>query len=138
MATRVFVYGTLKRGERNHRKMQGAQFAGVGMTPKGFTLVEVASATMAGRVTPVLVPGGTQAVVGEIYEVDDTLLAELDAFERLGEDYERRSLALTNGLQVEIYLHAPERPLTPLKGWRFATIDNGVVIWAEGPGGVPD
>ena len=77
--TRVFVYGTLRMGGSNHARMRGARFVGpaevrgrlyrVGAYP-GLILDETA--------------GG---VSGEVYEVDDNLLAELDAFE--GDEYER-------------------------------------------------
>jgi len=36
--TRIFVYGTLKRGGRNHHFMAGQQFVGEARTAPGYTL----------------------------------------------------------------------------------------------------
>jgi gamma-glutamylcyclotransferase (GGCT)/AIG2-like uncharacterized protein YtfP len=42
--------------------------------------------------------------VGELYPVDERLLAELDRFE--GQDYERGPIELTDGRVVQAYLLA--------------------------------
>jgi len=83
----VFVYGTLRRGGSNHFRMVGAEF--------------VATGSIIGRMYRidwypglVLDPSGYE-IQGEIYQLDDELLAALDLFEGIsagevqGSEYRR-------------------------------------------------
>jgi gamma-glutamylaminecyclotransferase len=126
----VFVYGTLKRGERNHHRMAGARFVGPAVTrDAAFTLIEQASVSTPGRTTPSVSPDGAHRIAGEIYEVDDTLLAALDDFERVGLDYERRTVALADGHSASIYLRLASRPdRRPITG--FVHLDGDVAGWS--------
>ena len=88
--THVFVYGTLKRGGRNHRFIAAQQFLGEARTPAGFTLYSL------GRYPGMVrAPNDVAGVVGEIWAVDDACVTELDRLEGLAEGlYERVTIIL--------------------------------------------
>lgn len=128
----VFVYGTLKRAERNFDRMIGARFIGPATTrDAAFTLNEYDSVSRPGRLVPDVSAGGTHRIAGELFEIDDDLLAALDLFERVGVDYERRTVVLTGGRSAEMYLHSPNsiRPARPTLA--LARVEGDVVSWSE-------
>ena len=90
----VFVYGTLKHGYPNaHIGMPRATFIGNYRTAECYPLV------IGGRwFSPNLLnePGNGFQVAGEAYEVDDKVLAELDALEsvHLADGYRRVEMAV--------------------------------------------
>jgi gamma-glutamylcyclotransferase (GGCT)/AIG2-like uncharacterized protein YtfP len=92
----LFVYGSLRRGCSNHAELAGARFLCPCATTSAYALT-----THAGY--PALIPGAS-AVPGELYAVDEELLARLDAFE--GPDYRRGAVALEDGRTVLAYLFA--------------------------------
>lgn len=77
MSDRVFVYGTLRRGASDHWRMDGAEF--LGETSVAGTLVKI-------DWYPGLILGGETQVRGEVYTVDEKLLAKLDEFEGITND----------------------------------------------------
>jgi gamma-glutamylcyclotransferase (GGCT)/AIG2-like uncharacterized protein YtfP len=99
----LFVYGTLKRGCRNHGAMRGAEFAGEAATEPAYLLVNCGS-------YPGLVRAGKgqagMAIRGELYRVDEELLAALDRFEDEGAEYVRGPIRLADGSEVQTYLYA--------------------------------
>jgi gamma-glutamylcyclotransferase (GGCT)/AIG2-like uncharacterized protein YtfP len=97
-ATRLplFVYGTLRRGERNHHELGGSIFLRSVRTARGYAVCHVAG-------FPALLPG-TDEVSGELFDVDDDLLARLDVFE--GEAYARRLVELADGTRAQAYFLA--------------------------------
>ena len=102
--TRVFVYGTLKRGGRNHRHLAGQQFLGDAVTPPVFTLFSL------GRYPGMVrAPGDTAGVTGELWSVDDACLGALDKLEGVAEGlYERVTCTLAPPFAdepVETYLY---------------------------------
>ena len=78
--TLVFVYGTLKRGCRNHHHLTGQQFLGEARTDPGFTLYSLGE-------YPGLVRSAdsAQQVVGEVWAVDPAGLRQLDLLEGVSE-----------------------------------------------------
>ena len=90
----VFVYGTLKRGFPYHESgMKHARFFGRCRTLEAYPLV------VGGRwFSPILLaePGVGRRVIGEVYQVDDAELAELDALEggHLPTGYQRAAIAV--------------------------------------------
>ncbi|XP_039358647.1 gamma-glutamylaminecyclotransferase isoform X4 [Mauremys reevesii] len=88
---RVFVYGTLKKGQPNYQHMINgthgrARFQGRGRTVEKYPLV------IAGKYNiPFLlnIPGTGHHVTGEIYSVDDQMLQFLDEFEGCPDMYQR-------------------------------------------------
>lgn len=87
--TRLFVYGTLKRGHRLHSHLAGQTCLGEGQTTVGFRLLKCGW-------YPALVesePG--LAIRGEVWEVDDETLQRLDVVEEVSSGlYERRQISL--------------------------------------------
>uniref|UniRef100_A0A2M4CNS9 Gamma-glutamylcyclotransferase family protein n=1 Tax=Anopheles darlingi TaxID=43151 RepID=A0A2M4CNS9_ANODA len=104
---RVFVYGTLKQGEPNHHWLTDvangtASFVGRGTTVARYPLVIGSRYNI-----PFLldVPGRGHQVRGEIYDIDDRMLARLDVLEDYPRLYERRPEAIqsegkTGGTEV--------------------------------------
>ncbi|XP_067842704.1 gamma-glutamylaminecyclotransferase-like isoform X2 [Heptranchias perlo] len=89
--TNVFVYGTLKQGQPNHRYMTDGskgkgKYCGKGCTDEKFPLVIASEHNI-----PFLlnVPGSGHKIAGEIYLVDDQLLQFLDEFESCPKIYQR-------------------------------------------------
>ncbi|XP_032691447.1 putative gamma-glutamylcyclotransferase CG2811 isoform X2 [Odontomachus brunneus] len=88
---RVFVYGTLKRGEPNHGVIKDvangyAKFLGIGKTTISYPLVIATRYNI-----PFLLkkPNVGNHVQGEIYDVDSTMLKRLDELEEHPTFYER-------------------------------------------------
>lgn len=91
----VFVYGTLMRAGANHNVLQrlGCTFLGEATTLEPRTLVDLGP-------YPALLPlrdgapPPTTRIEGEVWEIDDRSLRELDAFEGYPELYTRERVAL--------------------------------------------
>ena len=83
--TRIFVYGTLKRGGSNHALLAGQQFLGAACTAPGYILY------LLGDYPGMVRAANDQAgVTGEVWLVDDACLQQLDELEGVAEGlYER-------------------------------------------------
>lgn len=99
MSTRVFVYGTLLRGEASHALLEGARFVGEAITAPRYTLHDLGD-------YPGLVEGGATAVEGEVWSVGEELLARLDDFEGHPELFRRAPIALAGARDVVAYFWA--------------------------------
>ncbi len=118
--TRVFVYGTLKRGGSNHHFLAGQAFLGEARTAPGYILFSLGD--YPGMVRRI---GTEDHVLGEVWAVDGAALAALDELEGVGEGlYERVPVQLVApfaGQPVESYLYL--RPIVghPTLGsvWRL-------------------
>ena len=116
MKTLVFVYGALRKGASNAWRMERARFVGEA-TVKG-TLVKV-------DWYPGLVLEGDTMVAGEVYEVDEQNLKELDEFEGVGiedarnDEYKR--------VTVEVQLKEAESRTCQIYEWQLGTSDYEVV-----------
>jgi gamma-glutamylcyclotransferase (GGCT)/AIG2-like uncharacterized protein YtfP len=85
---RVFVYGTLKSGFRNHYLLKGCEFIGAAATVPTYKMIE--------NSFPVIMPDPAgKPLAGEIYTVDDETLARLDQLEREGSSYDRKLIDVT-------------------------------------------
>lgn len=116
MQHRVFVYGTLLRGEVNHGLLADAAFVGVHRTEPRFTLLLLGP-------FPGLIPGGSTAVSGEVYRVDQAGLRTLDRLEDYPRLYGRRLIATPYG-RAWFYLYrgpVKDRPLIVSGDWRDLT-----------------
>ncbi|MDY0002190.1 MAG: gamma-glutamylcyclotransferase family protein [Polyangia bacterium] len=115
--TRVLVYGTLLRGEPNHRLLAHADFVGQARTEPAFELVSLGP-------FPAMVPGGKTAVVGEVYEVDQATLEAIDRLEGHPRFYQRHPVRLEDGTVAQTYLLPTEQarglPRIPSGDWRRA------------------
>ncbi len=109
-AHKIFVYGTLMRGHRNHAMMEGARFLGAAYTTSAaYSLVEFASKSAPGHFTPGLLADGKHMVHGELYVVNDHLLDVLDDFEDEGTEYKRVSVDLMGGERAWTYIFIGQR-----------------------------
>lgn len=77
----VFVYGSLRKGASNHWRLDEAIF--IRKEAVAGTLLKI-------DWYPGLILGGESLVKGELYQVSPELLAELDAFEGIGQTGEYR------------------------------------------------
>lgn len=99
---RVFVYGTLLRGEPNHRFLARASWVGPARTQAEFELVDL------GRF-PAMVSPGRIAIVGELYDADESTLSKLDALEGHPHFYGRTEIVLEGGHRAQAYLLPEEQ-----------------------------
>lgn len=103
---KVFVYGTLRKGERNHDfflAKNNAKFIGVTQTPPGFLMFCPRSVPYV-----IKVEGFVGQVYGEVYEVDKQTLRRLDDLEGHPHAYKREEITTVNGHEAWIYLSARE------------------------------
>ena len=112
----VFVYGTLKRGEKNHHWLEGASFQGKAEL-NGVLLHDLGPFPMA------VVGEGT--AIGEVYAVGDSGLARLDELEGYPRLYDRQVLSLCDGRRAWVYLGRPRQvrhaPVVAGGLWRAST-----------------
>lgn len=103
MRTRVFVYGTLKRGGSNHAWIEKQQYVAEARTKAEFRMYDLGG-----------YPGMVRAeeglsIEGEIWSVDEAGLARLDELEDIdGGEYERVLVPLEGAWaeqRVEGYLY---------------------------------
>jgi gamma-glutamylcyclotransferase (GGCT)/AIG2-like uncharacterized protein YtfP len=80
--THVFVYGSLKRGFRNHHFLATSRFIGPGTTRRDFDLLDLGY-------FPAAIKPGTFAIQGELFAVDQRTLNTLDFLESNGSLYQR-------------------------------------------------
>jgi gamma-glutamylcyclotransferase (GGCT)/AIG2-like uncharacterized protein YtfP len=91
MTHQVFVYGTLKRGFRNHRLLVSCALLGGGATVPTYKMIETSF--------PVIMPDRNgKPVAGEIYSVDDETLERLDQLEKEGSSYDRKLIDVISPL----------------------------------------
>lgn len=102
--TRIFVYGTLKRGGSNHAWLAGQQFLGAARTSPGYTLYSLGD-----HPGMVRAANDQAGVTGELWLVDDACLWQLDELEGVAEGlYERTAIQLVAPFAtepVETYLY---------------------------------
>lgn len=119
----VFVYGSLKRGFRNHRVISGGEFAGVATTVARFNMLDVRGAYPA-LVTDLIDRTKAGQILGELYNVDDDTLAALDKLEGYPDFY-------TRGLHPVVRAHDGETlqaiiyTLPLATAWQMATSARG-------------
>lgn len=99
---KVFVYGSLQRGEGNHRMMNGAHFIARVRTTAAFELFDLGA-------FPAMTTSGRTAIAGELYDVCEELLERLDKFEGCPTLYQRETIALKDGACVEAYVMPRQR-----------------------------
>lgn len=103
----VFVYGTLRQGEYNAPYLKGARFLGPCLSASAYTMWDLGA-------YPGVVPGGDAPVVGEVYQVDDETLAQLDVLEGYPHDYMRERIDTPYGAAWIYLLRDAERGDRPV------------------------
>ena len=99
MTMRVFVYGTLKMGRRNNGLLAAATYIGEAKTEPKYTMYSVGY-------FPYVTEGGQQTIQGEIFDVDEATLNELDALENHPAWYERKVVQTSLG-EAWMYIMPP-------------------------------
>lgn len=96
---RLFVYGLLLQGEREHGLLEGAPLLSLGevRTAPEHTLVDL-------DFYPVLLVGGNVAVAGELYSVSRELRFKLDVHYQCPALFRRVSVNLADGTRAETYV----------------------------------
>ena len=106
---RVFVYGTLKRGQRNDHYLREAEFVGRFITDAVYSMYCFDT-------YPAVCARGRHAIHGEIYHVSDTQFQRLDELELYPDYYQRIEIATRFG-DAWMYIVQHElcrgRPLVP-------------------------
>ena len=113
---RVFVYGTLLRGQGNHHLLKTARYEGQARTRAAYRMH-----SLGGFPGVVAVTDGPEAIEGEVYFVDAATLARLDRLEGHPRFYRRTVIALADGTRATTYL-LPNRsvagcPVIPGGSW---------------------
>jgi gamma-glutamylcyclotransferase (GGCT)/AIG2-like uncharacterized protein YtfP len=104
----VFVYGTLKKGFSNHRLLSGAEFLGPAQTVQKFAMYTTG--------TPiVLKEEAVSPIFGELYRVDEKILAALDSLEGHPDWYRRE--------EVEVLVDEGEREKRLETAWLYFSLD---------------
>jgi len=109
---RVFVYGTLKRGQRNYHMMRDADFLGRHRTDPCFTMFDFGGYPAVSRV-------GRRRIGGEVFAVDADCLRRLDDFECRYGPYRRIEIPTGYGA-AWIYVVGADlcRGKPRIAGWR--------------------
>ncbi len=97
---KVFVYGTLKRGNsiRGLDSWGDAEFVGNAVTSKNkFTLYSLGA-------FPAVSKDGSDHIAGEVWSVDDDVLNTLDSIEGYPDFYNRMQVDTTQGLAWMYYI----------------------------------
>jgi gamma-glutamylaminecyclotransferase len=94
---RLFVYGLLLQGEREHALLEGAPLIAEAQTVPAHTLVDL-------DFYPVLLVGGQVSVVGEVYGITRQLRFKLDVHHQCPALFRRVSVKLLDGTEAETYV----------------------------------
>ena len=84
----LFVYGSLKRGYRLHRHLRSGVFKGVAYTEPGYALYRL------GWYPGMVVEVKSGCVTGELFEIPESLLPELDEVEGVPHLYRRAAISV--------------------------------------------
>jgi gamma-glutamylcyclotransferase (GGCT)/AIG2-like uncharacterized protein YtfP len=99
---RLFVYGLLLQGEREHALLEGATLLGEALTIPQHTLVDL-------DFYPALLVGGQVAVAGEVYAISRHLRFKLDVHHQCPALFRRVTVALGDGTEAETYVMDDEK-----------------------------
>ena len=99
--TRLFIYGTLKRGQRAHHLLANERFVRLAETIPKYRLLHLGSYPGLAHA-----PEVGKEILGELWDVSDDCIAILDAYEGL--EYERTEVLLSNGKAEAYILTTPD------------------------------
>ena len=104
---RVFVYGTLRRGHRNHFLLETSNFIGEASTLRPYWMITTGVFPVVLDEVPADFGFSPLAIAGEVYGVDDATLEQLDRLEEKGRAYDRKMTDVYEGghkVQAHIYV----------------------------------
>ncbi|MEM7563489.1 MAG: gamma-glutamylcyclotransferase family protein [Pseudomonadota bacterium] len=91
MKSLVFVYGTLKQGQRNYGFVEAAEYMGNHQTEPAFTMYEFDD-------YPAVTEWGVDSIYGELYRVNRNQFRKLDELEWYPRFYQRIKIKTHLGL----------------------------------------
>lgn len=91
---RVFVYGSLRKGLGNSYLLNNSKFISIARTINPFQMIDYGGFPGIVKNIEDMEP---KTIVGEVYEVDDETLDNLDALESNGSFYQREIIFTTSG-----------------------------------------
>jgi gamma-glutamylcyclotransferase (GGCT)/AIG2-like uncharacterized protein YtfP len=103
----VVVYGTLRRGKRNHALLETSRFIGEATTLRTYWMITTGAFPVVLDAVPADFGHLPLAIAGEIYHVDDAVLEQLDRLERKGQAYDRKLTAVDEAgrkVQAHVYI----------------------------------
>lgn len=102
----VFVYGTLKRGLRNHHLLDQGQYIQESCTRHAcWQIIDCPSWTHPGMRSPAVLEKGQYHIKGEIYKIDRGTLQILDDLEKINQHYKRQKIQLSDGPDSWMYIN---------------------------------
>lgn len=106
----VFVYGSLRKGLANHTKLRDAVYKGPFRTKEDYYMIGLKSKAYPYVTSEKLHESLTHThITGELYEVSEDLLAELDILEGHPTNYTRTRVALeplsSKGASMEAWMY---------------------------------
>lgn len=115
---KVFVYGTLKRGGVLHNNLKRCKYLGVDKIPN-FTMFKMGW-------FPAVIPtkDSRENVYGEVYEINQSVLNQLDAIEGKGVLYNRTKVVTKFG-DAMIYVYSKENNT---RTWNYPKVPHGYFI----------
>jgi len=125
--TKVFVYGSLKKGFGNHSFLLGELFLRTTRTKLyDYTMISLDS-------FPAVFTGGKHSIEGELYEVSFPTLKMLDVLEGNGELYERTLIELVSGEKAWMYCFSDrfELPSDYVESSPRVKITDNVATWLQ-------
>lgn len=125
--TRVFVYGTLKQGHGNNYLLKDSKFIGKDLVDE-MALIDIGPYPVAVDAKE----GSPMQIQGEVYEVDEDTMRNLDALEGYPHLYSRKQVRTVSWNDVWIYYH-PMNVNTGMEGWINSTLikEQGINQWPK-------
>ncbi len=117
--TILFLYGTLKRGQKNHHFLAGQEFRGDAATMPLYRMY-----ALGWHPGLVLDQDHGEEITGELWAVDDDALARMDVFEGMPDWFVRSDIAVRDCFEtVQAYFFNQSVPTGALSGtdWPFPT-----------------
>ena len=96
----LFVYGTLKRDHGANYMLSMADYLGEATTANSYLLLKDINYTY-----PFLLNIPVQPITGELYELDQTQLDRIDAYEGHPDLFKRQIIPLSDGRQAWCYFY---------------------------------
>ena len=122
----VFVYGTLKSGYSNNVLLKGSTFKSTGITLRLFTVLS------SGFPVAFVTERPKHRLSGEVYQVDDKILAQLDRLESNGSMYKRRRVVINTPTGTEVcwmYIGVYRHWAYSFKHMPEISVVNGIYRW---------
>ena len=98
---KVFVYGTLRKGQYNHSRLDFAKL---------IEEIDYINGEMYNYGSfPAITLESDNRVIGEVYEVDENILRSLDSLEGYPSFYDRKDVVTEKGHKVFVYFMEQEK-----------------------------